>query len=642
MPSFFEHQSAAKKKTKQLILLYALCVLAISVGVYFGFVAAYLIGAKQADAHLKIWQPQILLYSSLATFSVIFLASFFKILTLKSGGSKVAEMMGGRLVSPASTDPEERRLLNIVEEMAIASGIRVPPIYILDKEEGINAFAAGFKPNEAIVAVSRGCLQLLNRDELQGVIAHEFSHIINGDMALNIKLIGILFGILFIALIGRFLFQSGTRSRQRYSYSYSSRKSKGEGGIAVAGLILLIVGYIGVFFATLIKQAVSRQREFLADASAVQFTRQNIGLANALKKIGYLEQGSKIESANAEQVSHMFFADGIKANFSSLFATHPPLLDRIKKLEPGFDGMFPKISYERMREINLNNSDKQREAAAAEKKVEEKKRIPSGAFLSGIGTIAATALDRSTNFLHSLPGLIYQSAHKPEDAPAVVYAMLLDLTPNERDKHLKILEEKISAESLTLVNKILPQFTAIDEKNYLSLLDICLPLLGTLPRNSYEDTLRNVLLLAKSDSNISIYEYTLYTLLKQNYEKYYKGQRLKSEIALKDGDMQKSFSSLLYALCYFGTRWDQAHKAYVEVAKSASIDPAAIIPEKSDFSLTTFNEALQKLNHCPYEDKEIILNAVTKCIEHDGNINEREQSLLRAICACLDIPAPPV
>jgi len=264
---------------------------------------------------------------SLATIGFISLSSLYKIALLSSGGGKVARSLGGTLVTAEINDPLRRRLYNVVEEMAIASGIPMPEVYVLEKESGINAFAAGFTTSDAAVTVTCGTLETLSRDELQGVIGHEFSHILNGDMRLNTRLMGFLFGILVIGLIGRAVLNSARYDNIR---SGTSRRD-GAGAIYLAGLGLFLIGYIGVFFGQLIKAAVSRQREFLADASAVQFTRQTQGIAGALKKIAAAQQGSELQTVDTDEVSHMLFATG--ASFSSLLATHPPLIQRIKALE---------------------------------------------------------------------------------------------------------------------------------------------------------------------------------------------------------------------------------------------------------------------------------------------------------------------
>ncbi|MBA3850586.1 MAG: peptidase M48, partial [Opitutus sp.] len=306
---FFEAQARAKRRTNRLVALFALAVLGTIAASYL---AAILIFrqvqpiAEQTEANYweyqrtarwpdraaftQWWDPQIFAGVAVGTLAIVGLASLFKWSQMRAGGSAVAEMVGGRRVDPRTTDLRERRLLNVVEEMAIASGTPVPAVYVLENEPGINAFAAGLTTADAVVAVTRGTLDKLNRDELQGVIGHEFSHILNGDMRLNVKLTAIVFGILVIGLIGRGILRSLGRGRIRTG----GGKNKGGGlaVIAAVGLALLLIGYIGYFFGRLIQAAVSRQREFLADASAVQFTRNPGGISGALKKIGGYALGS--------------------------------------------------------------------------------------------------------------------------------------------------------------------------------------------------------------------------------------------------------------------------------------------------------------------------------------------------------------
>ena len=307
---FFEHQELARKKTRLLVIYFILAIVGIIASIYGVMVAGSLFLEDDNGARtINLWRPELLLYAALGSGTVIALGTGYKTLQLNAGGSVVAMELGGRLLDRNTTDYEERRLLNVVEEMAIASGVPVPDVYIMDNEMGINAFAAGKTTSDAVIGVTRGTIRLLNRDELQGVMAHEFSHILNGDMRLNMRLIGLLFGILFIAMIGQIMLRS-------VMFTPRSRNKDSAGKAALLflalGLTLIIIGYVGLFFAKLIKAAISRQREFLADASAVQFTRNPDGIAGALKKIGGLSQGSIVTSPKAEEASHMFFGDAFE------------------------------------------------------------------------------------------------------------------------------------------------------------------------------------------------------------------------------------------------------------------------------------------------------------------------------------------
>src|SRR5262245_37625861 len=336
MPTdFFEQQDSARRRTFRLVAYFLLAILCLIALVYGLLLVAF--GLAGEDGPLSWWQPELLLFAAAGVGLVVGGASAFKVAQLASGGQAVALMMGGREVPRTTRDARERRLLNVVEEMAIAAGVPVPPVYILE-EPGINAFAAGYAPGDAVVAVSEGCLRYLTRDELQGVVAHEFSHILNGDMRLNICLIGLIFGIMALTLVGRILMLSSGGRR-----SSSNRRDSG-GGLVLVGLGLFILGLVGAFFGRLIQAAVSRQREYLADASAVQFTRNPDGIAGALKKIGGLKEGSSISNPEAAEVAHMFFASAfLGGGLGGLLATHPPLLDRIRRLDPQFDGTFPAV-----------------------------------------------------------------------------------------------------------------------------------------------------------------------------------------------------------------------------------------------------------------------------------------------------------
>ena len=318
---FFGHQDAARRATGRLVALFVLAVLAIVACTYAAAQALLFVG--NGHAH---FQPGLLLVVALVTFAIIGLAMTWKTSELRSGGGKVASLLGGTEVPLDPSDAKERMLRNIVEEMSIAAGVPVPEIWVLEDEAGVNAFAAGWSPADAAVAVTRGCLEALDRDELQGVIAHEFSHVFHGDMRLNIRLMGVLFGIVCLATIGRILVRSVGSSR--------GNKKGGPAGIIAFGVCLVIIGWVGVFFARLIQAAVSRQREFLADASAVQYTRNPRGIGMALAKIGGLT--ARLETPHAEEASHMLFADGVARLLGSAFATHPPVATRVERILPGF------------------------------------------------------------------------------------------------------------------------------------------------------------------------------------------------------------------------------------------------------------------------------------------------------------------
>ena len=335
--NFFEAQQQARSRTRLLVLLFSLAVLLlVALTDVVVLIALAFLQADQVDPNTT---PQVpwgyLLVTSAAVISVIGIVVLFRLAQLKKGGKVVAEALGGRRLKSDETDPKVRVLQNVVSEMAIAAGVPAPPLYVLP-DQSINAFAAGFSPADAVIGVTEGTLNLLSRDELQGVIAHEFSHILNGDMRLNLRLLALLHGILFISEAGQQLLQVRSSGRDR------------NGGILVVfgvGLSFIIIGYIGVLFGQLIKAAVSRQREFLADASAVQFTRNPAGIGGALKRIAALQQGGRVKHPQASEMSHLFFADALSrwqmGFIGGWFATHPPLTERIKRIEPHWIGGLP-------------------------------------------------------------------------------------------------------------------------------------------------------------------------------------------------------------------------------------------------------------------------------------------------------------
>src|SRR5882672_8680711 len=328
--NFFEHQQQARASSRRLTMLFALAVLATVVAVNLVLAGLYLQIAAPAGMwlqhHWGALPNGFFVTTTLVVLLLIGGGSWLEMSRLAGGGAAVAQMVGARLLEPGTHDLLERRLLNVVEEMALAAGTPVPRVYIMDDENGINAFAAGQAIHDAVITVTRGALTRLSRDELQGVIGHEFSHILNGDMTLNLRLIGVLAGLLLIAMFGRFLLQMGR----------GGRSERGGNGLVLAAIALWVVGFVGVFFGRLIKAGVSRQREFLADASSVQFTRNPDGIGGALRKIGGAahdgEPGSQVEHRHAETLSHMFLGAG-RANFASgWLATHPPLSERIRRV----------------------------------------------------------------------------------------------------------------------------------------------------------------------------------------------------------------------------------------------------------------------------------------------------------------------
>ena len=423
---FFEHQDKARKNTKVLVVYFVVAVACIIASVYLATLLIFYGASFQQQPtiartpELVLWDPILFFYVVLGTLGVVAIGSLYKTAALAKGGSAVAEALGGRLLNSNTTHPDERKLRNVIEEMAIASGVPVPKIYVLDNEKSINAFAAGHAPDDAAIGVTRGCLTLLNRDELQGIIGHEFSHILNGDMRLNLRIMGVIFGIVCLSVIGRVLI---------YSRGGGNR---GRNPLMLLGLALIVIGAIGVLFGRLIQAALSRQREFLGDASAVQFTRNPAGLSGALQKIG--AAGSKVESPHAGEASHMFFENGLGKPFLGALATHPPLAERIRAIDPGWDGNFkaavPKAGAEKPHEVVKPPSSRSPfplipgipgggggAGLAAD-------FVQMGAVFPYLGKPTPLHLRYAEELRNSFPEKIQSAAHDPIDATALIYALL--------------------------------------------------------------------------------------------------------------------------------------------------------------------------------------------------------------------------
>jgi Zn-dependent protease with chaperone function len=582
---------------------------------------------------------------TLGTLTVIGLGSLYKISELSGGGEHVALMLGGRAVDPQTRDPAERRLLNVVEEMALASGIAVPPVFVLENESGINAFAAGHQPSDAVVAVSAGALRYLTRDELQGVMGHEFSHILNGDMRLNLRLIGIVYGILVLAVIGYYV--------MRFSGSFSSsdsKKSGGAAGVFLFGIVLMVLGYIGVFFGNLIKSAISRQREFLADASAVQFTRNPGGISGALKKIGGLSEGSRIRDAHAEEVSHMFFGNAFTGGFFNLFATHPPLEERIRALEPDFDGRFPDVepvsnlaeaAPKRPRTV-LPNILGMPGAMAAGAVVPAVAALDSGSTTQRIGRQGAAELNRAGQLIGDLPQPLLDAVREPFVAPAVIYALLLSREDETvRAKQLQLLQSRIERSLFDHIQEMVPLVDSLVAASRLPLVELAVPALKKASQPQYGQFREVVDALVNVDGTVDLYEYCLRTVLFSYLDVHFGLKRPMAIHYRTVKSVAQPLAVVLSTLAYVGhTRPEDAQRAYACGTENLPL-PTAILP-LSQCRLPAFDAALGELARSSPEVKRSILAAMAACVAADGKIMPAETEILRAVAAVLGCPMPPL
>lgn len=634
---FFQAQDAARKKTKWLVLYFLTAVVLIVAVVYVVVLIAFGLSGNSADYGAAIWwRPDVLVPVAIVTCAVIAGGTALKTLALRGGGGAVARSVGGTIVDPHTTNPDERRLLNIVEEMAIASGVRVPEVYVLP-EAGINAFAAGFSPDDAAVTVTQGALATLNRDELQGVIAHEFSHILNGDMRLNVRLIGLLFGILLLALIGRGLVQS-------LRFSRVSGRGKGSGGviagILLLGLALIIIGYVGVLFGRLIQAAVSRQREFLADASAVQFTRNPSGLAGALKKIGGLAAGSRVGNAHAAEASHLFFANALEGTAFNLFATHPPLAERIRAIDPSFDGKFEPVE---PRAIAAESSSSHATPRPSRGAMPPPLRPEQ--FVTAVATLDTAHAASGAAVIAAIPEPLRAAAHDPARARPLVLALLLSsddasVATRQRDA----LAAALTAAELVALTELAPLVQTLPASGRLPLVDLALPSIRRLAQPEIDGLITAMEALIAADNRTTLFEFAL----RQVVTRYLRplewtadraGAQVFSYIAFAD-----DIAVLLSALAYASASEPVAiHQAFaVGASQLGLIRDRLALQQPNALSGERMTAALANLERAAAPIKQRLLAALARTAAADGTIKPGEAELLRAVAAGIDWPAPPL
>ena len=650
--NFFAHQEKARKQSRWIIIAFIgvalLIVLAVDLVVLMFFsLQVPLSTGVSTISHTGIQNllsPEILaanssviLSSSAATGGVIGLASLGKIASLRSGGGKVAKDMGGVLVTPDTKDPLRRRLYNVVEEIALASGTPVPEVYVMENEAGINAFAAGYSPADAAVAVTQGTLEKLNRSELQGVIAHEFSHIFNGDMRINIRMMGVIFGIMVLAILGRKFLHS---SRYRMS---SSRDNNGS-VVVVIGLALTLIGYIGLFFARWMKSALSRQREFLADASAVQFTRDPDGISGALKKIAAYSHSSYLQ-ADAEEVSHMLFGSGYK---SLMFATHPPLATRISRLEKSFNESEIEQLAKKLRSQE-NREHIQAEQAAKEQANKINAKGSGGLFdvnsmMENIGNPEFDRILAAAVFSADIPSQLSDAAHSIEWAPEVLLYCLLDDDPVLRDKQLLIVVQQMGDISESKLNHLISANAPMLAEQRLPLLEICFPTLKRRPIKDIEKILSTINQMVVVDNKIDSFEYLLSRMISKYLREAKNPSRTRLHGRKKLNDCISELSLVVSIIASHGQQTgnssdlQQAQKAYRAGMADAGINHTNLsFTDNWQNELDTALETLDKLRPA---EKSKVIHALSITVLDDENLVTAEHEMLRAICSLIHVPLP--
>ncbi len=633
--NFFDAQDNARRITRWLVIVYVAATLLIIAAVTTVVAIAMLGMGVNGNAI----DPSALGSISVLTLLLIVGATLYRTARLASGGGRVAEELGGVLVTPDNPDPKHRRLMNVVEEMAIASGMPVPAVYVLEQEHSINAFAAGFSVDDAAVAVTRGTLDTLSRSELQGVVAHEFSHILNGDMRLNIRMMGVLFGIMAIGLVGRMIVRGQTRVR-------ISGSRKNGGGIVLLGIGLTAIGWIGVFFARLIKAAVSRQREYLADASAVQFTRQTDGIANALKKIGGYSQHSYLEVADAEQVSHMLFAVG--ARLSSLFATHPPLTERIRALDPSFDdSQYPSVEAGTMAyDETANPVDSRHDDVRAAGFVSAATPAQAAAVESVIDSIGHPGPEHvayAAALRRSIPEELLAAAHSFDEAWLLVLALLIDPGETVSARQLDLLTQQIGAQRVSRVKRFYASASTLGAEYALPLTELAFPALRQSSEKTREYLMDTGRRLIELDGEIDLREFCLFYVLAKSLQQAENPSARRGESPSRR-EVRQAATDLLRILARHGhsAKSDQASAFAAGLRHFGKWGRDLRLGESGDNDVSAFGAALRTLERMGSSAKETLVRAATATVLEDQQVTVREAEMLRTVCAALECPMPPI
>lgn len=626
--NFFEHQARARAQTRWMVWAFLLSVLLTVLAVVAVLAVTLAVGGAKQMTLVDATLPHLpmLLAVGAGVMAVIALGSLYKIAQLKSGGSAVATGLGGVRVPPETSDPRLRRLRNVVEEIAIASGVPVPEIYVLEREAGINAFAAGYAPADAAVAVTRGALEKLTRDELQGVIAHEFSHVLNGDMRLNIRLMGLVFGLLVIFIIGREIVANTPRGGKRGPT------------IALLGFGLMLAGGIGMLFGRLIKARISRQREYLADASAVQFTRQTLGIAGALKKIAGIDAGSKLDAKKGEEVSHMLFGDGV--GYSLLFATHPPLVERIRRIEPQFRPEQLQLKAAEWNEPGFY-TDAGDEAPVKFLSTDKTRTLTPGGVVSQVAQ-PGTDDYRTAETLHAtIPTILRAAAQSATDAPALLLALLIDRdNAIAGQQRMQIATTRGEAEAV----RVLALYRGTENLHpalRLPLAALAFPLLRARPASELLAFQALVTAVVQADGRVAAFEFVLARMLSVQLGDWLAPAASASNGKLRLAEVEDEAALLLSVVADAGSaHGEEARRAYA--AGWAHLWPRSARPPMVPVDWpAALDAALTGLDALVPLAKQLLIEALVTVLAHDGRVTIGEAELLRVTCASLHCPLPP-
>ncbi len=640
--NFFEAQDQSRRNTRRLVVLFAIATLLIVAASTLVIEAAFsMFNLSQSGAAvtagqygaIKPWtfvDPIRVAIIAGVVLLCILVASAFRIAQLGSGGARIAQEMGGTLVTGNTQDLQRKRLLNVVEEMAIASGVPVPQVFVLEHEAGINAFAAGFTTSDAAVAVTRGTLETLNRAELQGVIAHEFSHILNGDMRLNLRLVGILFGIIVIGQVGRMMMRTGSRVR------VSRRSNNGGNPALLVGIALFLIGAVGVLAARLIRAGVSRQREYLADASAVQFTRQTDGIAGALAKIGGIDTGSRLTEADGEEISHMLFARGGRRVWLSALASHPPLEDRIRKLDPALANRMVDANWQADALIRDVEAGVSGFAAYAGERVAN---LSAESLTERIGRPDDADIAVAAGLRSALPPSIEDAAHSPEWAFYLVIALATVPEVSERRNQMSYLLPRIGEMRLQRVDEYADSIHELGAQYRLPILELCFPALKERPSGQIRFLLDLIDGVIATTTHAALGQYALRQLLEYSLEASLNPASMaRATRHLGQRDVLAAAADLLTIVAVQGSATPEAANEAARAGLAVLGIQHAVAPRPLEDSANL----LRTLQGMIGRDLHRLLRALLQTVQHDRNITLEEAELMRLICAALGCPLPPM
>ncbi|MBT3866871.1 MAG: M48 family metallopeptidase [Gammaproteobacteria bacterium] len=617
---FFQSQNLARRNTRFLLLLFLLAVASL---IILTNLLIFVFVNFQDSARIAMGQYyfswEIFFTSTCGVVLLITLASLFRLLSLRKGGAVIAELMDGELLVNAQGDLNKLKLLNVVEEMAIASGTPVPPVYLIN-DPAINAFAAGYSPGDAVIGVTYGAIENLTRDQLQGVIAHEFSHILNGDMRLNIRLMGVLYGILMLALVGHTILRGvGGRGRARTT-------------ILVIGAGLMMVGYLGQFFGNLIKAAVSRQREFLADASAVQFTRNPKGIADALKRIGGYKIGSVLQHPESAEISHSFFSEGVSFSFASLMATHPPLPERIKRIEPLWNGGF------------LESTPPEPATAAGSTEgvmgFSSSVNIDADEVLKHIGNPQQSQVDLARQIIATLPDDYTAAAREPYSARALVYLLMLNQSNEARTQQLSHLKASSDLGVYDALEELISHEHLLNPEMKLPLLEIALPTLRQLSYAQYKMFMANLDALIRADGRVGLSEWAVLKMISKHLGEVFEAKH--TRVRHDTLESVRSHCEVLLSLLAYCDKQSGVSPDVAFAAGKSELGLEVQLKDKKDLNFKKMNAALDALAELHPLRKPKLIKACIKTISADQAVSVIESELLRTIADTLECPMPPV